>query len=99
MDRNKLAHELVPMNIFADPEHPDNHFPNFYHPDASILWLHQDLAVITLHASKYCYELYGWKLHLIDSLRPAEAQEKMADYGYHPSLISREWGASSGNGN
>lgn len=74
--------------VYAKPNHPNNHFPNLYHANADLLWAHRDIALITLEASRICYDLYGWTLELIDCLRPVEAQRNMEQYGYHPSLVS-----------
>lgn len=92
--------DLVPLNVFEEKypvsmeavysnvKNPDNHFKNLYHARAKIIWAHKDLAEITLVASKICSELYGWTLQVNDCLRPVEAQEKMAEYGYDSSLVS-----------
>lgn len=74
--------------VYAKPDHPDNHFPDLYHPEAKLMWVQEDLAAVTLLAAKICHALYGWTLKINDSLRPVEAQEKMAEYGYHPDLVS-----------
>lgn len=91
--------DLVPLNLFsgypvsievvyANRDHPDNHFPGLYHEQASLMWAHRDMAAVTLVAARLAQELYGWTLKINDCLRPVEAQEKMAAYGYHPELVS-----------
>lgn len=96
-----LKNDLVPVNLFeatcpvqvdlvyAQPDHKDNLFPDLYHPKASILWAHKDLAAVTLAAAKLCNNLYGWTFKLNDCFRPVEAQESMESYNFHPSLVSR----------
>jgi len=91
--------DLVPLNafenefpikidmVYANQNHPDNHFINLYNPNAQILWTHKDLGIITLVAAKVCFEKHGWIFEIKDSLRPIEAQEGMAHYGYDPSLV------------
>ena len=94
--------DLVPLNAFSktspieiDPvyaksSHPDNHFRELYHPEASVIWAQKDLAVVTLLAAQLGQRLYGWdRLKINDCLRPVEAQERMAAYGYHPLLVSK----------
>lgn len=82
--------ELVPMKIFRDnfdypieidivyqdPDHPHNIFGKIYHDDAE-LWLHRDLAGMTLLASLIANQNNGILFELKDGLRPIEAQEKM----------------------
>ncbi len=73
--------------VYARVGHPDNHFKNLYHPDANLLWAHKDIIPIVLLASLIGYQM-GWTLKLNDCLRPVEAQERMAQYGYDPNLVS-----------
>lgn len=93
--------DLVPMNLFerdfplhinliyAQPNNPDNHFGQLYHPEASLLWLHKDMAQIVLQASRLGYELFGWSLELLDGLRPVEAQEEMTKFGIPWQMLAR----------
>ena len=92
--------DLVPMNVFesthpvrvnliyAQADHPDNHFEQLYHPDAYVLWLHKDLAKITLRAAQALNDSYGWVCELIDGLRPVEAQREMQKFGYPEGMIA-----------
>ena len=47
-----------------------------YRRDAK-LWLHKDIAAVTVRASEIAFERYGYKLVLFDGLRTTTAQEKM----------------------
>jgi len=94
------ANEIIPLNllvddfpididvVYAKTDHPDNHFPNLYDPNAQIMWAHKDIAAVTLLAANICHDLFGWRFKINDCLRPVEAQEGMAQYGYDPSLVS-----------
>ncbi|MDX2028044.1 MAG: hypothetical protein SFW62_05365 [Alphaproteobacteria bacterium] len=75
--------------VYAKPDHPENHFPNLYHPEAKLLWAHRDLAPVILLSSALCKARYGWKLAAHDCMRPVQAQAKMAEYGYPEELVSR----------
>lgn len=91
---------LVPMNLFeqdypvrvnlvyAQADHPDNHFGQLYHPEAKILWLHKGLAKIVLKASLIANQRFGWRLQLLDGLRPVEAQERMSKFGYEEIYVA-----------
>lgn len=92
--------DLIPLNAFegrfpikihmayADEGYEDNHFKGLYSENAKIMWAHKDLAPVILLGSLIANRLYGWTFDLKDCLRPVEAQEKMAAYGYDPSLVS-----------
>jgi D-alanyl-D-alanine dipeptidase len=94
------ATDFIPLNIFEDrfpirtnlvyakPDHPDNHFSGLYHENAQFLWAHKGIVPVILLASLVCKSTRGWALQINDCLRPVEAQKKMADYGYDPSLVS-----------
>ncbi len=64
---------------YADPEYRDNHFGVIYHPKASV-WLHQDLAQVLQRAGEILHAQQGWRLQVLDGLRPMEAQCRMARY-------------------
>lgn len=81
--------EIVPMDIFisdypvvidlvyADKDHPENIFGAIYRPEAR-LWLHKDLAIVTLLASKICRQKYPGLVFLLkDGMRTVEAQTLM----------------------
>jgi D-alanyl-D-alanine dipeptidase len=74
--------------IYAKKHDPLNQFSELYHNESKLLWVHKDLASITLLASTLAERLFGWTLRLYDSLRPVEAQQKMAEYHFPPSLVS-----------
>jgi D-alanyl-D-alanine dipeptidase len=91
MTQHPLIDALIPMNLFADiapvnvdlvyanPVHARNIFSlRLYHPNAQ-LWLHEDLARITLLAAYRVNRLYGWTLELKDGLRTTEAQAMMLE--------------------
>lgn len=92
---------LIPINMFerdypirvnlvyAQADHPDNHFGQLYHPEAKILWLHKDLARIVLTASKIAQDRFGWRLRLLDGLRPVEAQIEMQKFGIPWQMLAR----------
>ncbi|MDP9126631.1 MAG: hypothetical protein M3N08_00015 [Pseudomonadota bacterium] len=95
-----VAADFVPLNIFeglypievdlvyAKKDHPNNHFPGLYDPSAQWLWVHKDLVRPSLLTALICESQHGWTLTAHDCLRPVEAQEKMAVYGYPPDLVS-----------
>ena len=74
--------------VYAKPDHPDNQFPGLYHPEAKLIWCHQDLALVVLIAARTVRQDFGWTLKINDGLRPVEAQEKMQDSHFHPDLVS-----------
>ena len=92
--------DLIPLNIFSDDyplsinliytqkDHPHNHFDQLYHPGASLLWLHKDMAKLVLLASHILYDRTGWILECIDGLRPVEAQDVMVTFGYPEEMIA-----------
>jgi D-alanyl-D-alanine dipeptidase len=95
------ASDFIPLNIFeeagaplhinliyAQREHPDNHFKGLYHPTARLLWAHKDIAPVVVLTSLICKANYGWRIQVNDCFRPVEAQEKMMASGYDPSLVS-----------
>jgi len=98
--QNLDVNEIVPLNllaqnfpididvVYAKPDHPDNHFKGLYHPDAQIMWAHKEIAAVTLLAANIAHDQFGWRFKINDCLRPVEAQEGMAKYGYDPSLVS-----------
>lgn len=73
--------------VYSKPEHENNHFGAIYSTEA-LLWCHRDIAAITLLAAVKLQEHCGWKLRLFDSLRTYEAQERMANKGFDPALVS-----------
>lgn len=90
--------DIVPMSafecvalkssaIYAIPNHPNNHFGELYGPGADI-WLHKDLAVVTVLAAEILNRQFGWVMCVLDGLRSIEAQEKMASKGFNPELVS-----------
>ncbi len=64
--------------VYANADHPENHFGQIYHPNAQI-WGHRDLVKIVLLAAKRLHQAYGWTLMIKDCLRPVEAQARMID--------------------
>jgi hypothetical protein len=60
------AQDFVPLNIFeglypvrtelvyAQKNHPDNHFPELYDPAAKLLWVHKDILPVILLSSVIC---------------------------------------------
>lgn len=93
--------DLIPINLFesdfpilvnliyAQKDHPDNHFGQLYHPKTFLLWLHKDLARIILRASQMGSELFGWTLDLLDGLRPVEAQREMSKFSIPWQMLAR----------
>lgn len=55
---------------------PDRIFGAIYKKDAAI-WVHRDLAQITLRAAELLFKQHGWHLKIMDSLRVIEAQAAM----------------------
>ena len=80
--------DLVPMDLFIDnypiaidilyrqPNRPENHFGKVYRDDAR-LWLHRDLAAVTLLASQAAKHHFDWQINLFDGLRTTTAQTVM----------------------
>lgn len=64
--------------VYANAEHPENHFGQIYHPKAQI-WGHRDLVRIVLLTSKRLYDAHGWTLIVKDCLRTTEAQALMIE--------------------
>jgi zinc D-Ala-D-Ala dipeptidase len=73
--------------VYGNPSHPDNHFGSLYDPNAQI-WMHKDIAAVTLLAAVKLRVQKGWTLKINDCLRPVDAQEHMATKGFDPSLVS-----------
>ncbi|MEM9329936.1 MAG: hypothetical protein AAGA53_01345 [Pseudomonadota bacterium] len=65
-----------------------NNFPGLYHPEATIVWAHKEIAAIVLTAGKICKKVFGWTLFVVDGLRTVEAQKQMQDHHYPPLLVS-----------
>lgn len=103
-------YDLVPMNVFtgtfpvsidlvyAQADHPDNHFEQLYSKQARLIWVHKDLAAITLLASRYAHEERDWVFKLNDGLRTVNAQLKMTRFGIHPDFISKPGGGAHPRG-
>lgn len=72
--------------VYAQAEHPDNHFPNLYRPEAQ-LFVHRLLLPVLLEAARMAQARHGWTLCFLDCFRSIEAQEKMAKYGFNPDLV------------
>lgn len=81
--------DLVPMDVFVGTEplqiHVDYAHANnelfkevIYRQDAR-LWLHKDLAKITVLAARICKTDHGYSFILYDGLRTTEAQQKMLE--------------------
>lgn len=64
--------------VYANAEHPENHFGQLYQ-DGAQLYLHKDLAEIVIEAAHIVKEKYDWNLVLFDGLRTVEAQEGMVE--------------------
>ena len=63
--------------VYANKTHPRNIFGcAFYRPDAR-LWLHRDMAAVTLLAARRLNRHHNYTLELKDGLRTVEAQEAM----------------------
>lgn len=93
--------DLVPLNAFeqnfpinihlayADRAYAYNPFKGLYHDEAKIMWAHKDFTPVILLAALVCKKRHNWTLELLDCLRPIEAQEKMAERGFSPMLVSK----------
>ncbi len=65
--------------VYTCADHPRNVFQTaIYKPDAK-LWMHKDLAAVTLRAAEICYQESGYIFEIKDSLRPVEAQTAMIE--------------------
>ncbi len=73
--------------VYAQPQHPDNHFPGLYRPDAQ-LFVHKLLLPTLLEAARLAYARHGWTLCFLDCFRSIEAQAKMSACGFLPALVS-----------
>ncbi len=83
------AADLVPMDLFfktepitidlvyANKNHPRNVFGCALYKADARLWLHKDLAGITLLAARSLFETRECKIELKDGLRTTEAQKQM----------------------
>lgn len=91
MTDTDFADRLIPMDLFcahlpvridlvyANPVHARNIFARaLYHAQAR-LWLHEDLATVTLRAAMLMHARHGWTTVLKDGLRTVEAQAMMQD--------------------
>lgn len=65
--------------VYARANHPENIFGTAIYAPTARLWLHEDLARITLQAARKLYQTQGWILILKDGLRVTEAQAAMAE--------------------
>lgn len=77
---DKLA-EIYPIQVdlvYAQPEHPHNHFGTIYDAGARMLG-HRDIAAVICLASVHLHATYGWTLIIKDCLRTTEAQALMAE--------------------
>lgn len=63
--------------VYAQAAHPRNIFKTALYADNARLWLHKDLAKIVLRAAWRLNEDFGWRLIVLDGLRPVEAQDRM----------------------
>ena len=69
-----------PINIdlvYANKNHPRNVFGQALYHEAARLWLHKDLAAITLLAARILNKKYNYILELKDGLRTTDAQKIM----------------------
>ena len=65
--------------VYTAADHPRNIFKKaIYKPNAR-LWMHRNLAAVTLRAAEICYEQSGYIFEIKDSLRPIEAQQAMIE--------------------
>lgn len=73
------ANEPIKIDlIYANKNHPRNIFGSaIYRPDAK-LWLHRDLAAVTLLAARRLRRQHGYTLELKDGLRTTDAQKTMS---------------------
>ena len=60
--------------VYAKPEHPQNMFRQAIYHDRAKLWLHKDLAAITIEAGRRLRQHFNYTLVLKDGLRTYEAQ-------------------------
>lgn len=74
MDWFEADHPVIIDLIYAQENHPRNIFKTAIYAPNAPLWLHKDLAKITLRAAHRLNEDFGWRLVLYDGLRPVEAQ-------------------------
>jgi D-alanyl-D-alanine dipeptidase len=93
--------QLAPMDLFLDDypiaidivyknaEHPNNNFGKVYR-DGVRLWLHKDLAAITLLAATIANKEFEWTMTLYDGLRTTTSQATMFDTDTVKSK-SKEW--------
>ncbi len=63
--------------VYANKDHPRNIFGCALYRSDARLWLHRDMAAITLLAARRLNRKYGYRLELKDGLRTTEAQYKM----------------------
>lgn len=65
--------------VYANAAHPENIFGvALYRTDAK-LWMHKDLAQITIRAARNLHTQFGWTLELKDCLRTVDAQTGMQE--------------------
>jgi len=63
--------------VYANASHPRNVFGEGIYAPLARLWLHMDLAAITLLAARLADKRMGWTFQLKDGLRTVEAQGRM----------------------
>lgn len=69
------GHLLVKV-AYADAQYPNNYFGQVYHPHAR-MWVQKRFADILHDAAEISFQRHGWKLLLLDALRPTEAQANL----------------------
>ena len=69
------GHILV-KPAYADADYANNYFGQVYHKHAR-LWAQKQFADILYHAADLSWQRFGWKLLLLDALRPTEAQAQL----------------------
>jgi D-alanyl-D-alanine dipeptidase len=87
--------------VYAQANHPENVFKTAIYHDCAKLWLHTDLAAITVKAAQHLKSSFGYTLVLKDGLRPVEAQAKVWETDImkaHPEWAERHLFARPGMG-
>ena len=75
--------------VYANADHPLNNFGQIYRKSARMIG-HRTMVEILVQVCGFCTENFGWKLRLLDCLRPREAQELMLEaFPLPKSLLSQ----------
>jgi len=87
--------------VYARADHPENVFKTAIYHERARLWLHKDLAAITIETARRLNQHFGYTLVLKDGLRPVEAQAKVWETDImkaHPEWAERHLFARPGMG-